>query len=121
MYQNVEKWLNEILEQDMPTNIYAFNFNLYEDEDYNWSMELVGTASFDLDDEDWACDELTDFGTRDNPFTWSRQTTWDVILEEMISVLQNYLNVGAYASILKAVAGIGIGFVDGDIEILYSK
>lgn len=121
MYLKIEKWLNSILEQEIPDNVIAFNFNLYENADFNWSIELVGTECFDLDDEDWTCNEVTDFGTRDNPLSWHREATWDQILEEVVSAIEEYLNTGMFASILKKYDGIGAGFVDGDIEILYTR
>lgn len=64
MYTEIERWMNDILGHDIPSAIRAFCFNLYEDENAHWSMKLVGTESFDPDDEDWACDEIADFGTR---------------------------------------------------------
>lgn len=33
--------------------------------------------------EEWACHEVTDFGTRDNPFCWHKETEWNKILEEI--------------------------------------
>ena len=121
MYTKVENWLNNILAQEIPTEVAAFNFNLYEDEGSNWSMELVGTSSFDEEDEEWACDEVTDFETRENPLTWQKDAEWEEVLEEIAFVLKQYLNTGMYAEVLKAGKGIGVGFVDGDIEILYTK
>ena len=35
--------------------------------------------------------------------------------------LLNYLEQGKYTHILKECRGIGIGFVDGDLSILYKK
>lgn len=55
MYNEIEEWINSVLEQDIPPETAAFCFNLYEDEGNTWSMELVGTQQFDLDDSDWAC------------------------------------------------------------------
>ncbi len=46
---------------------------------------------------------------------------WVKILEEVIGALKVYLESGMYAHILKNGDGVGIGFVDGDIEILYIK
>lgn len=68
MFDEVSKWLNLVLEQDIPEEVLAFCFNLYEDGENSWSMELVGTERFDADDEAWPCDEITDFGTRKEPF-----------------------------------------------------
>ena len=63
MYAFVENWLDSILEQPIPAEVAALNFNLYEEGGNNWSIELVGTESFDLEDEDWGYDEIFDFGT----------------------------------------------------------
>ena len=32
MYDKIEKWLNDILEQEIPPETVAFCFNLYEDD-----------------------------------------------------------------------------------------
>ena len=73
MYKKIEEWINNVLEQKIPSETVAFCFNLYEDEDDTWSMELVGTERFDIDDSDWACDEVTDFDTRDEPLSWKKK------------------------------------------------
>ena len=52
MYNEVANWLNNVLNQDIPEEVVAFCFNLYEDGNNAWSMELVGTERFDVDDED---------------------------------------------------------------------
>ncbi|RDU24178.1 hypothetical protein [Anaerosacchariphilus polymeriproducens] len=94
---------------------------MYEDGEKTWSIELVGTDSFDLEDEDWSCDEVFDFGTRDNPLSWIEETSWNVILDKMIEIIRKYLAQGLYSGLLKEYQGISIGFVDGDIEILFTK
>lgn len=121
MYREIETWLNVVLEQDIPSSLAAFGFNLYEDENNAWSMELVGTESFDPENEDWICEEVTDFETRDDPFAWEQEAGWEEILEEVILVLKEYLENGLYADLLKSRCGVGVGFVDGDVEILYEE
>lgn len=121
MYQEIEAWLNVVLEQDIPSSVAAFGFNLYEDGNNAWSMELVGTESFDPENEDWICEEVTDFETRDDPFAWEQEAGWEEILEEVILVLKEYLENGLYADLLKSRCGVGVGFVDGDVEILYEE
>ena len=120
MYKEIEEWLNTVLNVDVPDEVIAFNFNLGEDDDNCWYMELVGTESFDFKDEDWACDEITDFGTRENPLTWHQKTTWKKIMKEAVAAIMQYLEKGKYANILKSRKGVGVGFVDGDLEIVYS-
>lgn len=119
MYSVVAHWLDDILERELPDAVAAFSFNLYEDGGNRWSMELVGTDRFDPEDEDWRCDEVSDLGTREQPLSWTRKAGWDEILEEMVRVLKRYLEEGAHAAVLKRYQGIGVGFVDGDTEILY--
>lgn len=65
--------------------------HLYEDGGNNWSIELVGTESFDLEDEDWCCGEIFDFGTRETPLSWNGEKAWNEILDEMIQVIKTYL------------------------------
>ena len=121
MYCKLADWLDNILSRDISEDVVAFGFNLYEDEDDQWSVELVGTSRFDVEDEDWCCDEITDFGTREEPFTWEQKATWDEILAEIVSYLKEYLENGKYADVLKDRIGVGVGFVDGNIEILYTR
>lgn len=118
MYKKLSNWLDTVLEQNIPKDVIAFGFNLYEDEDSQWSVELIGTGSFDTKDDDWCCDEITDFGTREDPFSWKQQANWDDILKEITDSLKKYLKYGRYADILKSKKGIGVGFVDGDLEII---
>ena len=72
MYQEISKWIGKALSQEIPEKVVAFCINLYEDGDDQWSMELIGAERFDLADEDWACDEVTDFGTREELFVWEK-------------------------------------------------
>ncbi len=123
MYSKIEEWLNNLLEQEIPSETVAFCFNLYEDAGDAWSLELVGTGDFDDDpgNPDWACEEVTDFDTREAPLSWEKEAEWDEILDDVITALKQYLETGIHADILKAYAGVGVGFVDGDMEILYTK
>ena len=117
MYNEFEAWLDAALAVDLPENIAAFNFNLYEDGDYLWSIELIGASRFDPEDPDWACDEV--FTNREEPLSWTAKTDWSEILETMTQYVEKYLVDGKYADLLKEYEAVGIGFVDGDINIVY--
>lgn len=125
MFDEISEWLDNALEDvaetGIPTEVIAFGFNLYDDGDDNWSMELIGASEFDIDDDDWLCNQATDFDTRDNPFQWSKKAKWEEILDDITDSLKRYLKSGKYSDVLKAKSGVGVGFVDGDIVILYSK
>lgn len=120
MVNKVSEWLDVVLKTDIPNEVVAFGFNLYEEGHYNWSMELIGASEFDIANEDWLCNEVTDFNTRDNPLRWSKEAGWEEILNDMVCDLKEYLKNGKYADTLKAKSGVGVGFVDGSIEILYA-
>ena len=117
MYNEFEAWLDAALEADLPEDIAAFNFNLYEDGDNLWSIELIGASRFDPEDPDWACDEI--FTNREEPLSWSAEVDWQDVQETMTQCVEKYLIEGAGASILKNSEAVGIGFVDGDITIVY--
>ena len=117
MYNEFEAWLDGALSVELPEDIVAFNFNLYEDGDNLWSIELIGASSFDAEDPDWACDEV--FTNREEPLSWSAETDWENVLETMTVYVEKYLEEGKYADMLKSYDAVGIGFVDGDITIVY--
>lgn len=121
MYNEVSSWIDNALSQEVSSDVVAFCFNLYEDGDNQWSMEMIGAESFDLSDEDWPCREVTEFGTREEPFAWVQHAEWNKILDDVVSILKEYLEHGKFADKLKSKAGLGVGFVDGSIEILYYK
>ncbi|MBQ3002171.1 MAG: hypothetical protein IJD82_00410 [Clostridia bacterium] len=114
-------WIDNLLDTDIPDDVAAFCFNLYEDGDGVWSMELVGSGRFDTEDEDWPCDEITDFGSRENPYGWEMECSWEDALAYIVNALKEYLTYGKHAELLKSKNGIGVGFVDGNLEILYNK
>jgi len=122
-YQEFSKWLANHLANDLPKEVVAFNFNLYEGvtgtlEQYH--IELIGADTFDEEDSDWPCNEI--FTTRDDLFIIERTediSKWKKGLEVMTSLVSKYLQEGKYADKLKSVNAVGIGFVDGDIHILY--
>lgn len=117
MYNEFEAWLDSALDTELSEDIAAFNFNLYEDGDDLWSIELIGASRFDAEDPDWACDEV--FTNREEPLSWSAETDWESVLETMTVYVEKYLEEGKYADVLKSYDAVGIGFVDGDITIVY--
>jgi len=110
-------WLDDILQDELSEEIKAVCFNLYEDVGDKWSIEFVGAGSFDENDPDWACDEV--LALRDAPFTLERAVKWDEFLEEAEQLIEDYLQNGAYANKLKRYKAVAVGFVDGDLSILY--
>lgn len=113
------EWLNSFLESELPEEIKAFNFNMYEGID-EYHVELIGSPTSPKDDDDWACDEL--FTTREELFFIPYQVAgsrWEEGLDFAIKLVDNYLKNGRFADKLKSYEAVGVGFVDGDIEFVY--
>lgn len=119
-YKLFSNWLNQILEQDIPNGIKAFNFNLYEGSEDTYDIKLIGSNEFDENDSDWAC---TNYFSSEEYICYIKRTEdiadWEKGLTYITNLVERYLNEGEYANILKNVSAIGVGFVDGDIDILF--
>lgn len=114
-------WVDRAFSNEIRNDVVAINFNIYENNKNQWSIEIVGTSSFNENDENWACDEITDFGTRNAPFSWNESSDWKKVLDKTAKMIKKYLKKGKYADKIKKVNGIGTGFVDGNIQLIYLK
>lgn len=110
-----EKWLNKTLKNEMPITGIALNFNLYDNGDNQWEVELISSLEFDPEGSEWACN---DFFLSD-PLMWEQEASYEEIQKQTANEIKRYLDKGKYAEDLKKYQGIGIGFVDADLEILY--
>ena len=110
------EWLDSLLQEPLPRDIAAVNFNLYDDGDHCWSAELIGAGSFDADDPDWACDEV--YAARDSLLCWEQNASWEQVLEDFVAQLEAYLENGRFKDQLKSFQGLGAGFVDGAIVLV---
>lgn len=117
--ENFSQWLDPVLAQPLPENVAAINFNLYDDGDHQWSIELIGSPTFSPDDADWACEEV--FDNRDEPLCWESRHTKEQILQQAEAAVRDYLDHGRHAGVLKSLQGVGVGFVDGDLVLVYRR
>ncbi|MGM9531702.1 hypothetical protein [Intestinibacter sp.] len=110
-------WVEKYL-VDLPEDAVAINFNLYEGEE-DYSVQLIASDEFDEEDEDWACEEI--FSTEDDLFVIPMTEDiedWEDALVYIKSLIEEYLKVSSCRDILENLEGIGVGFVDGNIELL---
>lgn len=110
-------WVEKYL-VDLPEDAVAINFNLYEGEEA-YSVQLIAADEFDEEDEDWACEEI--FSTEDDLFVIPMTEDieeWEDALFYIKSLIEEYLKVSSCRDILENLEGIGVGFVDGNIELL---
>ena len=121
IYSSFKEWLDNLLENnDMPENTKAFNFNLYEEDDDVYSIQLIASDRFDHDDDDWACCEIwsseediffVDVSDEDDK---SRQAFQKFIT----GIVLHYIRLSAYGDVISFVP-VGIGFVDGDLNVIF--
>lgn len=120
--QKISTWIELILEKQVPLNIEAYNFNIYEETDSAYGIQLIGTDSFDLEDEDWAC---TDYYTSDENLCYIDRTPdiedWQLGLSYIKNLIEEYLLTGGKKEILLNSRAVGVGFVDGAIEFAYIR
>ena len=116
-------WLEKSFEVKIPNEVKAFSFNLYEGGSDYFGIELIGASAFDFEDEDWACEEIWEPQMRQLsiPINYSGDS-WQECLARMKNLTIRFLNSDSnVAKELKSREGVGIGFVDGNLEIIWSK
>lgn len=118
---NFNSWVDRIILENIATPVAAYNFNLYEHHDA-FAIQLIGAKSFDRSDSAWACDEV--FSSGEDLFELPRSIVghhWRDGLRGAKSLVEKYLETGKQAPLLKAAHGVGIGFVDGDLKLVYLR
>ena len=120
--KNFETWLNAILEKNpMPINTMAVNFNLYES-DSTFDVQIIGSSMYDEEDSDWACEETYTSG--ENCFYLDKSKEIydkDVALVTIEEMVAEYIDHAKFGYKLKQYIAVCAGFVDGDIEIIWSS
>jgi len=138
LYESFSAWLDRHLSKTLPDGIVAINFNLYDgillndndepkESSETYDIELVGCITFDENDEDWACHEV--FNTREDLFFIPKELVphsddipfWEKELPFLTALVTRYLNEGQYADRLKSFTAVGMGHVNGNLEILHLK
>jgi hypothetical protein len=117
-----ETWIDGTLTAGAPSAVVAFNFNIYEDADA-FSVELIGTSSFDEEDSDWACDDIWNAAVQRFRIPFQVVgSEWRTALAKVEEWLIGYLASGSQGAVrLKESEAVAVGFVDGDLELLWRK
>lgn len=120
-----DSWLASALKPGVPITVVAFSFNLFELEsaEAKYGIELIGADEFDPEDSDWACGEAWAPSPRSIsiPRTFANEG-WDECLRKAKQVLTNKLSEPASpVAKLKETRAVAIGFVDGDLELIWQR
>ena len=112
-----EEWLDRIL-QDFNENAVAFNFNVYDNKNRLFSIELVGCSRFDKNDDYWAIEDV--YSSRDHFTMYDYYCPErEIAITKICRQIMHYLAKGDYAYVLKKTQAVACGFVDGDLNVLY--
>ncbi|MDR2012170.1 MAG: hypothetical protein LBQ20_03845 [Rhodanobacter sp.] len=120
------EWLKQALETKAPAKVKAFSFNLFEPaeiKNVKFGVELIGAGTFDEDDPDWATDEVWEPSQRwiGIPLSYSGKK-WEACLEKITSLLSRQIESSTeVAKILQSKKAVAVGFVDGDLEVIWQK
>ena len=116
-------WADHALSQRIPHGTVAFHFNLYEGEE-SVHVQLMGTDSFvpgEVPERDyWPGGET--FSTGEDIFEIPYSVAgsdWSAWLQTCMEMARSYIAGGMRASVLKCTCGVGMGFVDGDMHVLW--
>ena len=116
MKDSIRKWLIQINQKEkLPQNIVALNFNLYEGP---YALDLIGSATYDESDEDWACNEDFIPELRCCPsLELPDGKSWEEVLKKVESILRDLIREMPDIELFK-VQHIAVGFVDGNLIII---
>ena len=122
VYNAFENWIDYLIETNtMPEDTRALCLNLYEEGDDMYSMQIIAANRYSDTDDDWPCDETWSSG--EDVFTISianeeekdRQRAYDIFTE----IISAYVRDGKYSSLLTSYLALAMGYVDGELEIIY--
>ena len=119
MNDKILKWLENGFRKNTD-KVVAYSFNLYETSS-GFGIELIGAPSFDENNEDWACREIYVHSPRKLQLSKKDTgSTWQECLKNVHETLKNILELSSpTVDLLKRSKAIAVGFVDGNLEIVW--
>ena len=113
-------WLNTLLSNNpLPNNTMAVNFNIYDFSEETYDVQLIASNLYDENDDDWACEEI--YSSNENCFYFNKSDFEyrELVLENVIELVAEYLENGLYSDMLKTGIAITAGFVDDSLDCIW--
>ena len=119
LHNKVTELINNILKNDLPSEVKGMAFILHSDFNKKWELDILGTYNkkYKPQDDDWACDE--DYIPLADTFKWTDSINKKQLIQSMGLILQDYLLRGEYVNKLKTLEAVGLSFDDGNMNFLY--
>jgi hypothetical protein len=119
IYKDFSSWLNNHLSENWLFRIVAVKFNLHEGAEQTYDIELIGCRSLGENDNNWDCD--TTFTTKQ---LFSIPRTSEIADKKqgfsfITDLISEYIADGKYRDYLLQCIAVGVGFIDGDNEIIH--
>ncbi|WP_448250566.1 hypothetical protein [Thalassotalea agariperforans] len=110
-------WLDSQLSVEIPANVIAFNISVYESP---FIIEIVGSNEFDVEDEDWACNEYWVPTPRSiEVLNDLYGNSWEVAEQNIVNMARGYfISNTVNASKLQQAKAFAVGFVDGNLNLI---
>lgn len=122
--ETFKAWLMGSFSTAIPASVRAFSFNLYDldDNDSPFGVDLIGSSEFDVEDEDWACDEVWTAFPRmiAIPVAFSSRS-YEGCLVRVKRLVVAAMNENGAGEILKTREGVAVGFVGGDLDLVWHR
>lgn len=117
--QPFSDWVSDVL-IDIPDETLAFVFNIYEEDDA-YLVDITGTASFNSEDESWT--ENINWDSGEELFIIPKEKfegDWEEIHDSIAEALETLIELdGELADTLCDSDAVAVGFIDGDLEIIW--
>ena len=121
--QLISFWINRIdAKEQIPQSIKAFNFGIIETEN-DYQTYLVGTKNYDLENDDWACEE--DFTPTERYLslgTDSKKWNWEEIQSIVKTGIEKFIETRILPlTFVHKAEYLTTGFDDGDLKRIKQK
>lgn len=121
---NFKAWLRSSTNTVVPESVRAFSFNLCEmgDGSSPFGLELIGSSEFDIEDSDWACDEVWAATPRmlKIPLAFS-SSSWETCLAAVKGMVVMTIDGNSAGEVFRTREEIAVGFVDGDLDLVWPR
>ena len=116
--ETISNWINEITKEGpLPSHCKAILIGLFEGEK-DYVIYFSGSADFDPEDDDWACEDANDYGPN-NKYHYSDVPTtesWEVFQASVIESIKTIRENGN--TILNQTNNLAVGFDSGNLIYL---
>jgi hypothetical protein len=117
-YHDFIAWLDRLNRSDPPPDrLAAYNIRLFESQ-VGYMAYLIGSRVYDLDDEDWACNE--DYVPIEKYFRLPKDLAagkdWRDVQRQVRHLLKRYLESSESKGSFLATGVVTVGFDDGNLE-----